>query len=255
MFSQKFLISVALVAYCAIPASAALVTYCDVTLCSDPSTAFAGATSSDTFSNVAVTAGNLGVSYTDLDTGVEFSDPIGLIGSLTAPAGWPAGETISSNAGISTETITIPSSVSAIDFYVGMLAYDNFTISVTDSNGGTYTDGYFNQASNGSLAIPFFFGITTDGTFSSFTITSQGPPDQITLDGVAVGSSGAETATPEVTTLLLVGTGLFMMGYGRRWMQRRANQAASFLDRAASRIDQAASRGTVRTMSTGITPA
>jgi hypothetical protein len=251
MFSQKFLISMALAAYCAIPASAALVTYCGVTGCSDPASGFAGATTSDTFSNIAVTAGNLGDNYTDPDTGVEFSDLLGLNGSLTAPAGWPAGETITSNAGISTLTITLPSAVSAVEFYVGVQIYDNFTIAITDSNGGTYTDGYF--ASTPTSAA--FFGVTTDGAFTSFTITSQGPPDQITLDDISVGSAGAETATPEVTTLLLVGTGLFLMGYGRRWTQRRANQAASFLGQAANRIDQAASRGTVRTMSTGITPA
>jgi hypothetical protein len=234
MFTQKFLISVILVGICcAIPASAALVTYCGVTGCSDSSSFFASATTGDTFQNIDVTANSLGTSYTDATTGAEFEDPMGLNG-IASPTGWPAGTAITTGAGVSTMTITLPSSVSAIDFYVGMMSYSNFTISATDSTGGTFSSGYFAQT---SLTTPLFFGITTNSTFASFTITSQGPGDEITLDDISVGSQ--EAPTPEAATLLLVATGLFMMSYFRR---RRAPA-------------QAASRGTVRTMSTGITPA
>ena len=54
MFTQKFLISVILVGICcAIPASASVVTYCGVTGCTDASSGFAAATSTDTFQNIS----------------------------------------------------------------------------------------------------------------------------------------------------------------------------------------------------------
>ena len=239
MFSHRFLISVLVLACCAAPAPAALVTYCTVTGCSDPSSGFTGATTSDTFNSIAVTQGNLGTSF--VDVGLDFSDPATLTGSLTPPSGWPTGATIVSGTSSTgnTLTITLPSSVDAIDFYVGMQAYDNFTISVTDSTGGTYTDGYFNETTTGG-PNPLFFGITTTSTFTSFTITSQTSADKITLDDISFGSAGSDPApTPEVATLFLVGTGLSLMVYGRRKTQRR----------------QAARRGMVRTIVTGITPA
>lgn len=243
MFTQKFLISVLMLGCCAIPASATLVTYCANTgpgcgysSSSTASSAFTAATTDDTFNNIAVTQGNLGTSYTDA-TGVEFSDPLGMTGTAN-PSGWPAGSTgtaITSKPGVTTMTITFPSSVDAIDLYVGMQDFSNFTISVTDSTGGTFSSGYFEQT---NVMAPLFFGVTTSSTFTSFTITSQASADQITLDDISIGSA----ATPEAATLLLVGAGLFVMGYFRRRLPRRD-------------VTQAARRGTVSTMSTGITPA
>ena len=236
MFSHRFLISVLVLACCAAPAPAALVTYCTVTGCSDPSSGFTGATTSDTFNSIAVTQGNLGTNF--VDVGVDFSDPATLTG-MTTLAGWPAGGAIVSGTTApsgNSLTITVPTSVDAIDFYVGLQAYDYFTITVTDSTGGTYTDGYFSSTPTSAA----FFGITTTSTFTTFTITSQSSADKITLDDISFGSAGSDPApTPEVATLFLVGTGLSLMVYGRRKTQRR----------------QAARRGMVRTIVTGITPA
>lgn len=243
MFTQKFLISVILVGICcAVPASAALVT-CTTVSC------FAAASTADTFQNIDVTAGSLGDSYTDPTT-AEFEDLMGLNG-IVNPTGWPTGTAIAANAGANTMTITLPSSVNAIEFYGGALDFTDMTLSVTDSTGGTYTNGLFGQT---NVMNPLFFGVVTNSTFTSITITSYASVDQITLDDISVGSagSGEPAPTPEAATLLLVATGLFMMSYFRR---RTFAQAASRGHQAANDLDQAAKRGTVRTMSTRITPA
>jgi hypothetical protein len=238
MSIQKLLLSAIVVVCCTVPASATLVTYCvpgpgcGYADSSAASSAFTAATTSDTFSDISVTQGNLGDSYTDA-TGLVFSDPLGMIGTANL-SGWPAGTAVASNAGITTMTITLPTSVDAIEFYAGSQNFSNFTISVTDNTSGTFSSGYFVDTFPGT---PVFFGVTTDSYFTSFTITSQASADKITLDDIMIGSAGASDAsTPEATTLLLVGTGMFLMGYIRR-------------------RTHAASRGTVRTMSTGITAA
>jgi hypothetical protein len=220
MFVQKFLISMLIAGCCAIPASASsLVTYTS-------SSAFAAATvGDDPLSNLVVTAGGLGTSFTDL--GVNFSDPDQLQG-ITDLGGWPAGTAISDYSGdFAAISITIPSTVNAIGFYV---SGGGVNISVTDSTGGAYL--------NMPLASGFF-GVATDSTFVTFDISAAS--GQLVLGDIMVGTADA-APTPEAATLLLVGTGLFMMGYLRRRMPRRVAL-------------QAASRGTVCTMSTGITPA
>jgi hypothetical protein len=241
MSIQKIVLSAILVACCAVPASATLTTYCvPGPSCTEAnnsaaSSDFTSATSADTFSDINVTQGSLGDNYTDA-SGLIFSDPLGLLGSPN-PSGWPTGTAVvgSSTGDGTTLTVTLPTSVDAIEFYVGMQDFSNFTISVTDNSGGTFSSGWFAQT---NVSVPQFFGVTTDSYFTSFTITSQASPDKITLDDIMIGSSGGSDASPapEATTLLLVGTGMFLMGYIRR-------------------RTHAASRGTVRTISTGITPA
>jgi hypothetical protein len=217
MFTQRFLVSAfVLGCFCACPVSASLTTYCSVNLCTDqsnPPTSFAAATTADTFSNITFAQGNLGTSTSDL--GVVFStNGTGLTG-MTNLSSWPAGSALVSNPGVNTLTITLPTAVSAVDFYLGPQDFSAFTISITDSNGATYTDGYFNES---ATLVPYFFGVTTDGSFTSFTITSQASPDKLSIDDMQIGSQ--ETETPEVATLLLVATGLFLMGGARRWMPR-----------------------------------
>jgi len=231
MFRQRFLISVLVVGFCAIPASAALVTYTD-------SGSFAAGTTTDTFQNIDVTAGNLtSTSYTDL--GVDFSDAAGLNVVTSLGDGWPAGGAIvASHTGPTTINISFPSGVNSIEFYTdAQLQYSYVYVSVTDSSGTINTSLY-----QVSPTTPLFFGVTTtDSTFTSFSVSTDYPnPAQLTLDDISIGSAGSTGETPEAATLLLVATGLFLMG----WMRRRTQGAT-----------QAASRGTVRTMSTGITPA
>jgi hypothetical protein len=213
-FAQRFLISALVLAGCAIPASASTLTECTTTTC------FNTASSGDTLSNIDFTAGSLGTSFTDLGSGVVFSTNSSGLTGIGSPSGWPAGTTdtaLESAAGVNTMTITFPTAVNAIEFYAGMLDFSFFTISVTDSNGSTINDGSFEQT---NLMVPKFFGITTTGSFTSFTITSQGTPDKITLDDVILGESGGgSSATPEGATMLLVATGLFGLRFARRWMR------------------------------------
>ena len=242
MFTPKILVSAIVLACYTVPASATLTTYCSNPGpgCTEASNSaassdFTSATTADTFSDISVAQGSLGDSYTDA-SGLVFSDPLGLTGTANLSS-WPTGTAVAGNTTSSgtTMTVTLPSSVNAIEFYAGMQDFSNFTISITDNSGGTFTSGWFVESFPGT---PVFLGVTTDSYFTSFTIASQGPGDKITLDDIMIGSAGASdpSPTPEATTLLLVGTGMFLMGYFRR-------------------RTYAASRGTVRTMSTGITPA
>jgi hypothetical protein len=237
MFVKKFLISVLVIGCCAIPASAAMVGYCSASTPCVPSAGFAAATAGDTFQNITVSAGSLGTNFLDA-SGADFSDPAGLTGVLSL-AGWPAGGAIVAGTGINSITITLPTAVNAVEFYAGAQDYSNFTITVDDGS-GPYANGYL----TGTPTSGAFFGITTTASFTSFTITGQSTIDKLTLDDISIGSAGSSdvSPTPEAATLLLVGTGLFMMGYLRRRMPRRIGL-------------QAASRGTVSTMSTAITPA
>jgi hypothetical protein len=236
MFSQKFLISVLVLGFCALPASATMVGYCSATTPCSPSSGFAAATTADTFENIDVTGGTLsGNTYADM--GVDFSDSAGLT-LVSSLSGWPAGGAIVAGTGITTMTVTLPTAVNAIEFYVGSQDYINFTISVNDGS-GVYNNGYL----MGTPTTGVFFGITTTASFTSFTITSQASVDKLTLDDISIGSDVAQT--PEAATLLLVATGLFLMGYFRRRRPRAHTD----------HLDQAARRGTVRMMSTGITPA
>ncbi len=221
--------------------------YCTTTSC------FAAASTADTFQNIDVTAGSLGDSYTD-PTGLEFTDSFGLTGVVSL-AGCPGGTAITaSNTGANTINVLFPSGVDAIEFYAdAQLQYSDVYVSVTDSSGTIETTLY-----EASAATPLFFGVTTtDSTFTSFSISTDFPnPAQVALGDIFVGSGGPgpgdPSPTPEAATLLLVATGLFMMSYFRR---RTFAEAANRGRKAAEQIAQAASRGTVRTMSTGITPA
>src|SRR5580698_8549644 len=133
MLTQRFLVSAfVLGCFWACPVSASLTTYCSVNLCTDqsnPLTSFNAAATADTFSNIAFAQGNLGTSTSDL--GVVFStNGTGLTG-MTNLSSWPAGSALVSNPGVNTLTITLPTAVSAVDFYQGPQDFSAFTISIT----------------------------------------------------------------------------------------------------------------------------
>ncbi len=207
MFTQRFLIAACIFGGCSIPASAALTTY------STP-IAFQAATSGDTFSNIAFAQGNL-FSTSTSDQGVGFSTSGPDLTGVTNITGWPAGSALVStnSGGGNTLTITLPSAVDAISLYIGLSTTDsNIQISVADSGGGA--PDTFGASPTVTLTSPYYLGIVTDSSFTTFTIQSFGPSDHAAIDDMQIGQAQAQT--PEVATLLLVGTGLLTMGYIRR---------------------------------------
>jgi hypothetical protein len=205
--THKILIAVCIAGGCSIPASAALTTY------STPTT-FQAATSGDTFSNIVFAQGNLFATDTG-DLGVDFSTSGPDLTGLTNISGWPAGTALVStnSSGGNTLTITLPGAVDAISLYIGLTTTDsNVQISVGDSGGGAPDS--FSASPTTIITSPYYLGIVTDSSFTTFTIQSFGPSDHAAIDDMQIGQAQAQT--PEVATLLLVGTGLLAMGYVRR---------------------------------------
>lgn len=207
----RILVSLLVLACGSIPVSAALVTY--TTLSS-----FDAATTGQTFDNITFPSGSDGTSYTDPTSQVVFSSENGLTG-ITAPSGWPADSALENvNSGATNVlTITLPSLVTSVSLYLGPQNFSNFNIDISNTGGNTYDNGALEQSGN---STPVFFGVTSDTPFSSFTITTYNSVDHLVIDGVEVGTSDAQT--PEVATLLMIGSGLLMLRFGRRWLPRGA---------------------------------
>ncbi|HEY4363003.1 MAG TPA: hypothetical protein VGN17_18685 [Bryobacteraceae bacterium] len=111
-----------------------------------------------------------------------------------------------------TITITLPANTYA------------FGIDIIDENNNStgfplliHVDNTADKNSAGSVSLPgsVFFGYrsaTPIGTVSIFPSTAA---EQIAIDNLELGQQQA-AATPEISTILLIGTGLFMVGYARR---------------------------------------
>lgn len=215
MLIQRFLMAAVVAACSAIPAFATLQTYTSLT-------SFDTATGGDTFTNIAFAQGNLGTSTT-VD-GVVFSTSGASLTGEASPSGWPTGPTepaLASSEGGNTLTITLPAGAGAVDFYFGPLDYTGLQLTIADNAGGNFTTDALTQP---NMTTPVFFGVTTTGNFTSFTIQSFSNPDMTTLDNLQFGQSDM-SQTPEVATFLLVGTGLLLMGYFRRRRLARTPEA------------------------------
>jgi hypothetical protein len=219
MLTRNFLIAALAAAGCAIPARASITTF------STPSS-FSAATIDYTFSDISFTQEGI-YSPSTSDLGVVFSTSSTLLPYLDGTTGgalggsWPAGSALYSmnSSGGNTLTITLPSAVNAISLYAGLdSTSDSIQISLTDAGGGT--PDTFNVSPSVNLGTPYFIGVTTNTSFSTFTITSSNSADKITIDDMQIGQGQAQ-ATPEVATFLLVGTGLLAMGYIKRRTIRR----------------------------------
>jgi hypothetical protein len=217
VFTQRFLVSALLLASGAIPASATLTTYTDLPT-------FTSATSGQTFQNITFPTGSDGTTYTDPTTLVSFSDVTGLVG-VASPTGWPTGSTLEANhcttSGGCTLTITLPSTVTSVGLFVGTDNFQGFQVTVSNGTDPTYSS---NQAQN-PITTPFFFGFNSTVPFTTFTIASEDNVSNLFLDSIEIGTSGGSSPsdpsdTPEVATLLMLGSGLIMLRCGRRWMPR-----------------------------------
>ena len=229
MFTQRFLVSALLLACGAIPASATLTTY------SSLSTFTAGNTD-QTFQNITFPSGNNGTTYTDPTTGVVFSDATSLVG-IGTPAGWPAGSSLqASDCGSPTSctttlTITLPSAVTSVSLDLSLQNFNQFQVTASNTGTGCLTSSAncFTQNTQSSPTTPNFFGFRSDTPFTTFTVATEDFVSSITLDAMEIGTptggggGGGPTDppdTPEVATLLMIGSGLVMLRCGRRWMPR-----------------------------------
>jgi hypothetical protein len=217
MLTRNFLTAALIVAGCAAPASASLTTYSTLS-------SFQAATTDDAFSNISFAQNDLYTTSTS-DQGVDFSTSSTAMPYLIGEnniVGWPAGSALVStgSTGGNTLTITLPSDVDAVSLYIGLaLGGDQIQISVSDAGGGT-PDSFSVQPSI-NLGSPYFIGLTTNTSFSTFTITSLNLADELAIGDMQIGQP---QATPEVATFLLVGTGLLAMGYFRRRTIRRVTR-------------------------------
>jgi hypothetical protein len=201
MMSKRFLVPVLALVGFGLPAGAAVVTYCAGTGCGAfDETAFNNDLTADTYTLGALTTFSLrslsGATYTD-SSGVLFADylgnPFALSGSeLMTPT---------TSATPNYIVITIPSTIAAIQFNIdvpGGVCLDAFC----PANELAGFVGFINPNPLAQWSVEF--GPTSTGGYvgiNSFNVAMAGPgnPD-----------------TPEVGTLLLIGSGLIAM----RWMRR-----------------------------------
>lgn len=218
MYTKRFLVFALLLACGAIPASATLVNYSTLA-------DFTAGNTDQTFQNITFPSGSQGTTYTDSTTGVMFTDGTSLVG-VPFPVGWPAGSSLqATNCGspgscTTTLTITLPSAVTSVALFAGPDNFQPFQISVSNGVDPQFSS---NQSQN-PVTNPFFFGFRSDSPFTTFTIASEDNVSSVFLDSMEVGTptgdAGPPPDTPEVATLLMIGSGLVMLRCGRRWMPR-----------------------------------
>jgi hypothetical protein len=128
----------------------------------------------------------------------------------------------------STITVTLPANVLAIGFdlllgnYVSPSSTTPFGVIV--SNGST---SQFYSTTANDLPGSVFFGYSSATAISSLTIFAQNTiaaQSTVGIDNFEIGEAGTggtgggSTAAPEVSTMLMVASGFFMLRFGRRWL-------------------------------------
>jgi hypothetical protein len=218
----RLLVFLLVLACCAIPASATLTTYADAA-------SFNLANPGNTFITFPPTVS--GTNYTDAATDVGFSDAGGTstLEEILTPSGWPTGSSLQATACspspsgcITTLTIDLPSAVTSVGMYIGLQSYNDFQIAVSNTGGGSYSANNIVSTPSSST----FFGVSSDSPFSTFTIATESYFPSITIDDLQIGTSGGgggdggDAQAPEAATFLMIGSGLIMLHFGRRWLPR-----------------------------------
>ncbi len=179
-----------------------------------------------TFANISfdgpVTGdGTFAGGITDVTTGVQFFGSCLCTGVanllVTTVPGWSASpalrEQSSTNESI---RVTFPAGVFAFGvdlIYISGPGLTPFDITVTDTTGHSFT-----TATAVNLPGSVFFGVRSDQAITSADIVSQVNSNVIGLDNFEVGTQQQPAEAAEVSTLLMIGSGLFMLRYARRWM-------------------------------------
>ena len=235
MIHRTALVSILAIAASAIPALATLTTY------TDQSSFIAATAGNQNFTNITFPPGPLSDPYTDLVTSTIFSATTGL-SATSSPAGWPTGEVLKmtscGGSNCPTLTITLASAVTSFDMFFGPQDFSTPSVTVDNSGGGTYFNSLLQQP-NGTT--PIFFGFVTTTPITTFTIQGAASVDQWTFDAVQVGTPN--TPTPEAATLFLIGGGLLMLRFGRRWLPRGSSTPRPEPARAAGALCPQSAQG------------
>jgi hypothetical protein len=147
------------------------------------------------------------------------------VGDASAGGNWDGGTdpalivpAFTNNGSNVFDTITIALPANVYAFGVDLLWLKNgssgvpYLISV---NGGS------NLSSDVSLGLPgsTFFGYSSATAITSVTIYMGAENTSLGLDNLELGTT-ADAQTPEAVTFLMIGSGLLMLRFGRRWLPR-----------------------------------
>jgi hypothetical protein len=133
----------------------------------------------------------------------------------------------------STITVTLPADVLAVGFDMllgNFVSPGNTTPFGVIVNNGTNTQMY--SATANDLPGSVFFGYSSATAITSLTVFAQNTIaaqstvgiDNFELGALGTGGSGGgpgggSTAAPEVSTMLMVASGFFVLRFGRRWVK------------------------------------
>lgn len=215
--SKRFLISVMVFAGLSLPAGADVLTYCAGPGCGvETQTAFNTdlATNSYTLGGlVTFSAANLsGATYTDPGTDVLFTDFLGQNLNVGSPGVSPTGlSTPVTESSPNYIVITIPATIAAIEFTVNVPAGLCLDAACPAGQTGGFV-GFLNNAPGSQWTVEM--GPGSNGQYVSITNFSVAD-----MSGGG-GPGGGDSDTPEVATMILIGSGLIGMRMMRRVPQR-----------------------------------
>jgi hypothetical protein len=231
MTTRDVLISIVTLAGLAAPAHATL-TYCN-SGCSNSNTGVTfttfGTTAAglgDTMSSpITFLSGGLSGSpaiYVDAGTGTEFDGFSGTTQNGLTVTGTTLAQTAGSGPTPTSIQVKLPVNTYAFAAFISVVSggagpYVELVNSASDFNGGNANYNLFTSAGTGT-----FFGIVSSTPISSLFIGNvfNNSGAAVEINSFEVGSP-ADTSTPEVSTFLLIGSGLILMRFLRRRQQRR----------------------------------
>ncbi|SRR5579871_2231826 len=166
--------------------------------------AFNAATTGDT--TVTFTGDSCSGCTTLSDQLIVFSDAGSML--VTTVGGWPDGNVLQEGAPGQTISIAPPTTITAFGLNIVSVVNGGFTFDIK-FNDGSSQDFNLSSAANGSAV---FFGAVSSNPITSIQFTSVGNNlSKFAIDDVEVGNG--ISATPEVATTFLIGSGLLAFGF------------------------------------------
>jgi hypothetical protein len=203
MINKSFLSSVLAFVAIGVAARADVVPYCD---------GFCGSHDIASFNSALALAGYTYVSDTDLvfggslsDAGLQYLDAETNVMFAASSAFMINGVTLETAASKAL-TISVPAAYGAIQLVLSQPGGGSDT---------TFTDSFDDSVNLSSTLLVLDYLNTTPGSNWTITLTPNFPGEQITVNGFDPAGVNM-SSTPEVGTLLLIGSGLIAMRYVRR---------------------------------------